>query len=344
MDRIVDTEFLPDQESLFPLEEGGKNSSERRPLEIWRSLDLRPEKISEVAAMRGQQEALRRLRRDSLAEKFLSFAIIYAVASLIVMFLRAFVSRYVPGFRSPDTFLIFIASHFIYLGSLMLFSLAYGLYVEWGWRVALVVALFVIVFPLVNERLVMPGSLTLAIFSAVIMVAVVFTMKRTRLWKRLRSRITEERQSNIENNHDRAAFRAEVETFLRAADEESGKVVRRWRIFKWLRRRVIRSSLDVLYLILTGPDFVDRKQTLGEYAKRHRFKDSMGRLATVVWSVGAIAHLIFPKSSLAGGASLVAANVLPVYVVTMFVMDQLDEAHEEVFNELGRLIRPDREV
>jgi fatty acid desaturase len=133
----------------------------------------------------------------------------------------------------------------------------------------------------------------------------------------------------------------EVEGFLRTVDEESSNRLKRRRTFKWLRGRIVRSSVDVLYLILTRPGFANPKEALEEYVKRHRFKDSMVRLATVVWVAGALAYLIFPDSVWAGEAALAAVNVLPVYVATMFVMEQLDEAREEVFGELAGLIGPD---
>lgn len=113
MDQIDDMEGFPDQDSLLSFREGDKNNAERKPLEVSRKLDLTADKVREVVARRRQQEAVRKLLKDDLAQKLLSFFIIYVVTCMIVMFLRALVSRYVPGFKSPDTFLIFAVSNFI---------------------------------------------------------------------------------------------------------------------------------------------------------------------------------------------------------------------------------------
>lgn len=195
--------------------------------------------------------------------------------------------------------------------------------------------------PYVYERMVALSPLTVVMLFVVAGLAVSFVIKRTQLWKRWRSRFTDERRNNINNNKDRANFKKKVEGFLWSTDEESGKRLLLQNTFKWLRKYVIRSSLDVLFFILTHPDIVNRKEALEEYVKHHRLKDSMGRLATVVWIVGGLAYLVFPDSLWAAEASLAVLNVLPIYIATMFVMDQLDEAREEVFREFAQLIRPD---
>jgi hypothetical protein len=341
MDEIVDTECLPDQASLFSSNTEDNNTPGIKPLEVWRMLDLTPEKAQEVIARRGQQEAVWEIAKTVLSQKLLFFYIMYFVTCLIVMFFRALVSRYLPGFKSPDAFMVFIASNFIYLGFLMLLSLAYGLYMQFGWWVALVAVLLVITLPSVYQWMFVPGSLTWATIFVVAVIGVTFILKRTRWGKGWTFRIAEVRQTNITNNKDRAGFQEKVEDFLRSADEKSSRWLLHRNVFKWLRKYVVKSSLDVVFLILTRPELVERKKALEQYVKHHRFKDSMGRLATVVFAVGALAYLIFPDSLWAEEAALAVGNVLPIYIATMFMMNLLDESREEVFGELAELIRTD---
>jgi hypothetical protein len=55
MERIVDTEGLPDQESLSPFRGSDDSDTARRPLEVWKKLNLTAEKRREIVNDRIQQ-------------------------------------------------------------------------------------------------------------------------------------------------------------------------------------------------------------------------------------------------------------------------------------------------
>jgi hypothetical protein len=338
MDEIVDTECLPDQEAVSQFRGTDDNNTARRPLEIWKKLSLTEEKRQVIVNDRVQQEAIWELAKEGLAQKLQTFSIMYSGACIVVMIFRAVVSRSLPQYRLPQDFLVFIGSNFIYLGFLMSLSLFYGLYTELGSRVALAAVLLIISALAAQEWLVAPGPLTVVMIIIVAVPVATFVIKR--LWNRFRSWLSSEQQKNRAENQDREEFRTEIQEFLGTADEESLKCLSRRRVFKWARRRAVRPSLDVMYLILTRSAFVNKKEALEEYVKRHKFKDSMVRLATVVWVFWALLYLIFPDKEWAGEAALAAVNVLPIHVATMFVMYQSDEAREEVFRELVLLFPP----
>lgn len=347
MDRIVDTEARPDQASLSQFE-GDAGEVAKNPPVALQKLELTAEKFDKVAAMRNQRSAVRGLMKDGLAQKLISFHILYVAVFLVLLFLRALVSRSVPGFKNPDAFTVFFAANFIYLGFLMLLSLAYGIYRELGWPVAaVIIAILAGILPtlfekaVLFERVVSMTIPTFAILSSVAIIAVGLVIKRTTLWSRLMRRLAEVRRVNLKDNQDRMAFRTEVEGFL-LGGRGSGRTAR-VNVFGRLRRAIGYCPVDVLYFVLTRPGFPDKKGALGEYAKQHRFKDAMGRLAAAVWVAGALAYIIFPESLWGGEAALAAVNVLPVYAALMFVMDRLDDADEDVFRELDLLIRTEEE-
>lgn len=338
VERIFDAECRPDQEALAYFY-GKKSIGQLRvPLNIWLKLDLSPEKARELVTGRQQHEAVWRLVKDNLAKKLMALFIMYCVICVIAMCLKVVLTRPISGSRIQYGFLVFAASNFIYIGFLMLLSFSYGLYTEFGWRIALSVASVVMILPFVYQQIIMPDPLVIVALSVAAIFVIPMVTKRARLWKRLRFSLAKERLKNTEENSNRADFRNKVEEFFRVADEKSRQ---RWlhrHVFKWLRRWIIKSAVDITYTILTDDNFADRKGALEEYMKRHRLKDSMGRLATVVWIGGALAYLIFPLSLWAEDASLAAVSVLPLYAAAMFVMEQIDEAQDEVFLELSQLM------
>jgi hypothetical protein len=311
--------------------------------EALRNIDLSEEKKEEVAARRKHRDAVWGLVKDGLAKKLLTFQIMYELVFVVLMVVMAFVRKSVPDFKNPDWFTVFFASNFIYIGCLTLLSLIYGLYREVGWLVALIVAALCAVLPSVFEWLVGLNPYVLAFLSIPVVFGVSYLATRRELWRRLKLRLEETRRVNTKGNQDRDACRKEVEGFLLRAGGGGGKRPARVNVFRRIRTAMGYDPVEVLYEALTRDGFASSKEALEDYAKRHRFKDAMGRLATVVWGVGALAYLIYPDSAWGAQAGLAALNVLPLYAALMFVMDRMDDVDEDAFKDLGRLIRPEAE-
>jgi hypothetical protein len=338
MDQIFDAEFPPGDESGFLLHRGSENNvAPRKPCEAWNQLDFTTENRRKIVNVRKQQEAVWELVKNGFARKLLAFTIMYGAISMAVMVAKVAVNWFERRDVLSADLLIFFVISALYYASLISLSIIYGLYRDFGWRIPLVVALLIIAALSAWKFSLKPIALiTIAIIAVP---AVILVIKRRHLWKHFKSWLALERKNNTNDSQDRDAFQKRMQAFLRAADKESRQRLPWPFDFKCIRNYVIKSSVGIVWLTLRRIDPVNQKEALEEYVRHHRFKDSMGRLATVLWIAGALGYLIFSDTPLTKKTELVAVNVLPIYVAMMFLMERFDEAREDVFRELARLIR-----
>lgn len=335
MDEITDNEYLPNQEALGPFRADANREAPALDHSFWLQLDLSEQRADELADVKRQREAVGKLIKKDLAQKLQQFYAVYFVTFFLIVFVGAFVSRYLPEFRQPDKLKLILAANGVYFCFLMTLSLFYELKQLVKWYFSLGTFILLAIGPFIYERYLLSVPLnTLGLVIAAIVLVLFsicfFTISHT--GKRLKASIWRTREKNSKENLKRTEF---VNRLLDFIPIEGG------RLRKLLHRWFIKYAAHTAYSVLTCDDCKRKKVALQEFKERHRFKDSMGRLATVVWIAGSIAYLylnIIPEVEAIPAA---AASVLPVYSLSMLIMDQIDEKRDKALADVIELIKPD---
>jgi hypothetical protein len=290
----------------------------------------------ELTDARKQREAVFKIVKDDLSRKLNSLFIIYSILVVLIstaIFIRALVLPQLGGIADA---MIFFAANGLYFCFLMLLSFAYELYLRTRWHIALVTVAFFLLVTVMQPVLTItkPRLLVGSVAGAMFFLLLAGFLKRTQTGKRWRSFIKKTQKNNQKTNEDREAYKKRaIEFLLRGQDKMPAHRRHTLEI-------ILRSALNVTYTIRETKECVDQKGAVEEFVKRHRFRDSMGRLAAAMWVAGALGYMILPIPEAAGTAYLVTLKVLPVYGAVLFMIERFDEAREKAFAEVLKIIEP----
>jgi hypothetical protein len=337
MSEINDQEFLPDPESLSPFGHGADTRIHPLGRDFWEKLDLSDAKAAELTARLRQREAVTRLIKDDLELKLQTFGIPYFVAFTLVIGAIASVSKlsYYP--RLSDKLTIIVASNGLYYSFIMMLGLFYPLARKVKWPFPVAAFLFIILWPFIQDRvlaLVSPTAVLLLAATVIIPISIIL-INGTRSGREAWSRLTKLRRDNMQENSNREQFVKRVEEMFPTQGSK----------FRALLRGVfLRSASRVSFSILTSDEYADRKGALLEFAKRQKFKDSMGRLTGAIWIACSLIYLILPQIPEVEMISSAAVAVLPVYYFAMLIMSVIDEEREEVLTDVAELIKSEKAI
>ena len=274
--------------------------------------------------------------KDALANKLNSFYILYCVVLVIVSAAIALRIALLPGVEGWGSLAFFILANAIYFTFLMLLSFSYELYLRVGWHTSLAILALVLLWPKIQQHLTMSRQFTLAAIMIVVMLLVfgIGFLTRVPAGKRMKAAFWKIRSDNLLENEEREKCVREAVKFF------SRNETKLWFPRRFVRHLARKSAASIVYSINESRECRNKAEALQEFVKRHRLRDAIGRLAVVLGIAGALAYAVFPLSEVAEAVSLVVLKVLPVYGPALFVMDQFDEAREDAFGELQRIIDP----
>jgi hypothetical protein len=333
MSDFDDSEHLPDQAALGRYRPEAKSEAPALDPLFWRQLDLSNQKASELVDGLQQREAVVGLIKKDLAQKLQHFYLIYYVTFFLIVFLGALFFRLFPDFRQPEQLKFILAANGIYFSFLMIVSFFYELKQLIKWYFVLGTFTLLALSPLIYERGLIRIPLNTLGWSIAAIVTILFLtsfFSISHKGKSLKASILRIREKNSTENRKRTEFVDGIIEFLKI---RGGKP--RVRLRKWL----IGYAAHTAYSVLTCSDCKQKKKALQEFKERYKFKDSMGRLATVVWIAGAIAYLFINKIPEIEAIPVAAASVLPAYSLSMLIMEQLDEERDKALAEMIELIK-----
>lgn len=332
MESINDSEFLPSSEALASFHHSADTNIRPLVRAFWDKLDLSEGKATDLASRLRQQEAVTRLIKNDLDQKLQTFGILYAGTFFFVLGLIFFVSRISYYSSVSGKLMIIVVANVAYYSFIMMLGLFYPLARKVKWPLTVAAFLLITLWPLVHDRALalVPLSAVLSLAVFLIPASLIF-INATRTGRRLWSWLVEERKRNGEENRNREEFLKRVMGMFPVPEGN---------LRTFIRRRFLRSALRVAFSILKCEEIIDKKGALLEFAKRQKFKDSMGRLTGAVWIVGSLAYLILPRIPEIEMISSWAAGVLPVYYFSMKIMNAVDDEREKMLTDVAELIKP----
>lgn len=331
MGTINDGEFLPSPEALAPFRHEADTNVRPLGKDFWEGLDLSENKSGGFVSKRRQEKAVTRFVKNYLEQQLQSFGILYAVACFSALGLNYLGSLIFYHSGVSDRLIMIAVANIAYYSFIMMLGLFYPLARKVRWQLTVAAFLFITLSPLVQDQALalVPPAAVLALVVSLLPASLIF-ITATRTGRSLWSRLEEVSRRNAEANSNREEFMKRVTGMFPVPEG---------RVRAFIHRMILRSALRLAFPILMCEEIEDKKGAILEFAKRHKFQDSMGRLTGAAWVVGSLAYLILPKLTEIDTISAWAAGVLPVYGCTMMIMNAVDNEREKILTEVAELIK-----
>jgi ABC-type multidrug transport system fused ATPase/permease subunit len=322
---------MPDAEALASFRIDDNSAVPALAAEFWQKIDLSKERAETITESHLQHDAVMRLAKDYLAQKLQEFHILYFITFFSVLFLGAFLYRYLPPLRQPEKFKMIIASNGIYFLFLSMLSLIYGLKQRVKWYLALGTFSLLMLSPFIYERFVLPATLKAVIGIALVLsvIFLIYFFKVTRTGKQLAADALRLRHRNHLENLKRDEFVSRVMEFFLSE-------VKTHNTFH--RRLLLKSALRAAYPVLACEECQDKKAALQEFRELGKFKDSMGKLGTVVFTAAALAYLFIFSIPELQAIPVAVASVIPIYTLSILIMSEIDKARDKALDDVIKVI------